>query len=312
MSFSSETKSELAQIIPEDQCCMLAEISGFVRMCGTIRLAGPGRINLHLVTEHAAGARMILKLMKKYFGIKAELIISKNQVLKKNNIYEMILNEEVHCRRILQEMGILKVEAGTLSIDYDVPEAIVKKKCCKKAFLRGAFLGAGSLSHPEKAYHLELVTSNESLSDDIVKIMKSLGLGAKIVERKKNYIVYLKGSEQIVDFLNMTGAHRMLLEFENVRIVKDMRNRANRIFNCDNANIDKTTTAAGKQIAAIRKVQEQKGIDWLPPKLREIALLRLEEPDISLKELGERMDPPLGKSGVNHRLAKIESLAQKL
>lgn len=312
MSFSSETKSELAQIIPEERCCMLAEISGFARMCGTIRLVGPGKVNLHLLTEHAAGARMILKLLKKYFGIKAELIISKNQLLKKNNSYEMVLTEELHCHEILQEMGILRIEDGALSIDYGVPEAIVKKKCCKRAFLRGAFLGAGSLSHPEKAYHLELVTSNESLSSDIAKIMKSLGLSAKIVERKKNYIVYLKESEQIVDFLNMTGAHSMLLEFENVRIVKDMRNRANRIVNCDQANIEKTTIAAEKQIAAIRKIQEQKGIDWLPPKLREIALLRLEEPDISLKELGEKLEPPLGKSGVNHRLAKIEELAQRL
>lgn len=312
MSFSSETKSELAQIIPEDRCCMLSEISGFVRMCGTIRLAGPGKVDLHLVTEHAAGARMILKLIKKYFGMKAELIITKNQVLKKNHIYELVLSEEGNCRQMLHEMGILKTEGGALSIDYGVPEAIVKKRCCKRAFLRGAFLGAGSLSHPEKAYHLELVTSNESLRGDIVRIMKSLGLGAKTVERKKHYVVYLKESEQIVDFLNMTGAHRMLLEFENVRIVKDMRNRTNRISNCDYANIEKTTAAAEKQIAAIRRIQERKGIDWLPPKLREIAVLRLEEPGVSLKELGERMEPPLGKSGVNHRLAKIEELAQKL
>ena len=133
-----------------------------------------------------------------------------------------------------------------------------------------------------------------------------------MVERKKNYIVYLKESEQIVDFLNYTGAHGMLLNYENVRIMKEMRNRANRIVNCDNANIDKTMMAAEKQIAAIQQIEKAKGLDFLPPKLRQVALLRLEEPDMSLKELGEQLDPPLGKSGVNHRLAKIEEIAGKL
>lgn len=312
MSFSSETKIEMAQIIPEKRCCMLAEISGFMRMCGTIRLAGPGKVNLRLLTENAAAARMMIKLLKEYFGIKIELVISKNMLLKKNNYYEMFISEDMRCQEVLRETGILAVKDGFNVIDYGVPESIVKKKCCKRAFLRGVFLGGGSLSHPEKAYHLELVTSNDSLSRDIVKIMGGLGFNAKIVERKKNFIVYLKESEQIIDFLNMTGAHSMLLGFENVRIMKDMRNRANRIVNCDNANIEKTMMAAEKQIVAIKRIQKEKGMDWLPPKLREVALLRIEEPDLSLKELGEQLSPPLGKSGVNHRLAKIEELANRL
>lgn len=312
MSFSSETKSELAQVGVEKRCCMLAEISGFMRMCGTIRLAGPGKVNLRLLTENAAAARKMIKLLKEYFGIKIELVISKNQMMKKNNYYEIIITEQMRCQEVLRETGILTVRDGFNVIDYGVPEGIVKKKCCKRAFLRGAFLGGGSLSDPEKAYHLEMVSSNEALGRDIMKMMNTLGSCAKMVERKKNYIVYLKESEQIVDFLNYTGAHGMLLDYENVRIMKEMRNRANRIVNCDNANIDKTMMAAEKQIAAIQQIQKAKGLDFLPPKLRQVALLRLEEPDMSLKELGEQLDPPLGKSGVNHRLAKIEEIAGKL
>lgn len=312
MSFSSQTKSELAQVTSEKRCCMLAEISGFTRMCGTIRLAGPGRVSLRLLTENAAAARKMIKLLKEYFGIGVELVISKNQMLKKNNYYEMIITEEMGCQAVLRETGILSVREGFNVIDYGVADFIVKKKCCKRAFLRGAFLGGGSLSDPEKAYHLEMVTSNEALGRGIISVMNSLGLSAKMVERKKHYIVYVKESERIVDFLNYTGAHGILLEYENVRILKEMRNRANRMVNCDNANLDKTMDAAQKQIQAIEKIRDTKGLDFLPPKLYEIALLRLAEPDSSLKELGEQMDPPLGKSGVNHRLARIEEIARRL
>ena len=313
MSFSSDTKNELAHVMPEKSCCMLAEISGFIHMCATIRLGGgAGKIALRILTENAAAARKMIKLIKAYFGIKVELVISKNTSLKKSNHYEMVITEEMRCQEIMLETGILTVKEGFNMIHYGVPWALVKKKCCKRAFLRGAFLGGGSLSDPEKGYHFELVTGNEELCRDIAKLMGSLGFSAKVIERKKSFVVYLKESEQIVDFLNVAGAHGSLLLMENVRIMKEMRNQANRIVNCDNANLDKTILAAEKQIEAIEKINREKGLAFLPPKLREIAELRLEQKDLSLKELGEQLQPPLGKSGVGHRLARIQEIAERL
>ncbi|MDO4481801.1 MAG: DNA-binding protein WhiA, partial [Bacillota bacterium] len=282
MSFSSDIKSELAQIMPDRRCCMLAEISGILRTCGSIRLAGLNKINYRLVTENAAAARKIIRLMKEYFGIRLELVISKNMMLKKNNFYEMIISEDMRCQEILRETGILKVQDGFNVFDYGIDERIIKKKCCKKAFLRGAFLGSGSITDPEKAYHMEIVTANPVLAKDIIKLMGQFKLKAKDVVRKDTTVVYIKDSSQISDFLNITGAHKALLELENVKLLKEIVNRTNRLVNCDNANMDKTLAASEKQIAAIEKIFSVKSPDWLPPKLREIALLRVEEREASL------------------------------
>lgn len=312
MSFSSDIKSELAQIMPDKRCCMLAEIAGVLRTCGSIRLAGLNKVNYRLVTENAAAARKIIKLMKEYFGVKLELVISKNMMLKKNNFYEMIITEDMRCQEILRETGILKVKDGFNVFDYGVDESLIKKKCCKKAFLRGAFLGSGSITDPEKAYHMEIITANPVLAKDIIKLMAQFKLKAKDITRKDSTVVYIKDSSQISDFLNITGAHKALLELENVKLMKEMLNMTNRLVNCDNANMDKTIAASEKQIAAIEKIFKIKGPEFLPVKLREIAFLRLEEREASLQELGAMMDPPLGKSGVSHRLAKIVEIAGKL
>lgn len=312
MSFSSEIKGELAQIMPDKHCCTLAEISGILRSCGSIRLAGLNKVNYRLMTENAAVARHIIRLMKEYFGIKIELVISKNMLLKKNNFYEMIITEENRCQEILRETGILKVRDGFNVFDYGVDDTIIKKKCCKRAFLRGVFMGSGSMTDPEKGYHLEIVTANDVLANDIVRIMGQLKLKAKEIQRKDHTVVYVKDSNHISDFLNYAGAHKGLLRLEDVKMMKDMVNKTNRLVNCDNANMDKTLAASERQIAAIEKIMETRGIEWLPPKLREVAILRLEERESSLQELGAMMDPPLGKSGVNHRLAKIVEIAEKM
>ena len=312
MSYSSDIKSELAQNMPAKRCCMLAEISGILRSCGSIRLAGLNKVNYRLVTENAAVARKIIRLMKEYFGVKIELVISKNVMLKKNNFYEMLINEDMRCQEILRETGILKVKDGFNVFDYGVDESIVRKKCCKKAFLRGVFMGSGSITDPEKGYHLEIVTTNEILAKDIIKIMSQFKIKAKDTLRKESIVVYIKDSSLISDFLSIIEAYQGLLDLENIKIYKEVVNKTNRLVNCDNANVDKTLAASEKQIAAIEKIINLKGIDWLPSKLREIALLRLEEREASLQELGAMMNPPLGKSGVSHRLAKIVEMAAKL
>lgn len=312
MSFSSETKNEMAMAAPDKECCMLAEISGFLRTCGKVRLEGLGKMSYVLTTENAAAARRIIVLMKDYFGIKLELSIGKSTVLKKNNVYEMTLSSDDNCKGILREAGILKIREGFDVFNYGIDESLIHKKCCKKAFLRGAFLGSGSITDPGKSYHLEIASTNELLSANLIRLMEQLGIPARETQRREYYLVYLKDSELIGDFLAATGAYNARLDLENIKMTKELRNRANRIVNCDSANLDKTIAASEKHVRAIEKIIAKRGLDSLPEKLAEIAQLRIEEPGLSLADLGKMMDPPLGKSGVNHRLNKILEIAEKL
>ncbi|WP_206457983.1 DNA-binding protein WhiA [Anaerovorax sp. IOR16] len=312
MSFSSNTKNELARIEVEKKCCMLAEIAGFLRMCGTIKLSGGGKMDVKLTTENAAVARLFIKLLKNYFGARADLAVSEAAILKRGHSYELTIGSDKNAEQILRETGILLVKEGCNYISNGIYSDLIKKRCCKKAYLRGVFLGAGTISNPEKGYHMEIVCNSEVLANDVKKLINGFGLHAKVVLRKKSYIVYLKESEQITDFLNILGAHSQLLDFENIRIVKEMRNKTNRIVNCESANLDKTVNAASKQISDIELIQNTKGLSFLPEKLFTVAQLRLENPEASLNELAEMMKPPLKKSGINHRLKKISELADKL
>lgn len=312
MTFSANTKNELTQALPENKCCTLAEISGFMRMCGTIRLSGGGRMNVKLITENPASARMFIKMLQSYFGIHADLTISQTKLLKKGHFYQLVITSEMNAEQILRETGILGVKEGCNYLIEGIPSDIIKTKCCRRSYLRGVFLGSGSMSDPEKGYHLEIVCNSEILANDIKKLINSFSLHSKMVLRKKSYVVYIKEGEQIVDFLNILGAHGRLLDFENIRIIKELRNKTNRLVNCETANLDKTVNASGRQFDSIELIQRTRGLGYLSDKLREIAELRLSEREASLKELGEMLSPPVGKSGVNHRLQKIEDIAEKL
>ena len=312
MSFSANTKNELARIKPERKCCMLAEISGFMRFCGTIGLSGGGKLQVKLTTENPAVARHFKTLIKDYFNVNANLVISQTSILKKGHFYVLVIDAEMNAEQILRETGVLMVKEGCNYISDGIYSDLVKTKCCRRAYLRGIFMGAGTISDPEKGYHLEIVCNSETLSNDVKKLINSFGLRSKMVIRKKTHVVYLKEAEQIIDFLNILGAHGQLLDFENVRIMKEMRNKTNRISNCDSANLDKTINASVKQMENIQLIEKTRGLGSLPEKLREAARLRVENPEASLSELAEMMDPPIGKSGINHRFQKINEIAEKL
>ena len=210
---------------------------------------------------------------------------------------------EIQAEQLQQQIdGALKVQGDRL----------LARSCCKRAFLRGAFLASGSISDPQKSYHFENVCQEEAQAQLLQELYHSFELDAKIVQRKKYYIVYLKEGAQIVDALNVMGAYVALMNLENVRIFKEMRGSVNRIVNCETANINKVVGAACRQMEDIHYIQSKIGLDELPPSLKEMALLRLEYPDSSLKELGELCNPPVGKSGVNHRLRKLGEIAMKL
>lgn len=313
MSFAAETKNELAHVISEKRCCMLAELAGFIRICGSLRLGGGGKITVVTATENLAVVRRYKKMIKDYFGSNAEVEIEQGASLKRTKTYLLVISPEERSEEILRETGILLVRQGLNAISDGIYEGLVKTKCCKKAYLRGLFLGAGTISDPEKAYHLEIVCNTQVLAGDVKKLINSfVDLRAKSVQRKKNQIVYVKESGQIIDILNIMGAHSHLLVFENVKIIKEMRNKANRVLNCDSANLDKTIQASQRQVAQIRKIEEKKGLGLLSEKLYQVAVLRLENPEASLVELAEMMDPPLKKSGINHRFKKIEEMARRL
>ncbi|MBO5606059.1 MAG: DNA-binding protein WhiA [Acidaminococcaceae bacterium] len=301
MSYSSEVKNELARLEGQKPCCEKAELLGVLRLSGALVLRGKN-IGIHFSTENAALARRVLQVLKSNYPVQTEVVITRSRRLKKNNRYQVEVIPDSNVAKALQELQILP--SGE-----DERQNLLRKACCRKAFLRGVFMAGGSVSRPAGDYHLEIVTENEDLARLIVKIMHGFSLSAKMTDRKNNYIVYLKDGDHITDFLSLIGAHQALLEFENVRIVKDMRNQVNRRVNCETANLNKVIRASVLQVACIRYLQEHGRYDLLPEKLKEAAELRLRYPDISLNELVEYTEGTVGKSGLNHRLKKIRQIA---
>lgn len=313
MSFASETKNELARIVPEKKCCMLADIAGFMRMAGSIQFAGGGKFKIMMMTSNLAVVRHYKTLIKNYFSVDIGLEMEQGGTLEKGSKYILSIGPEDLSEQILRETGILMVKEGMNFISDGIYEGLIKTKCCRKAYLRGAFLASGTVNNPEKGYHFEITTSTEVLAKDMRKIVNSFtDISAKTVERKKGYGVYLKAREQIRDVLAIMGASSQFFEFDNVLMMKDIIAKTHRENNLDNANIDKALKAAEKQISNIKKIQRIKGIDFLSPKLKQAAEARLNNPDLGIEDLGKVMDPPLSKSGINNRLRKIEEIANSL
>ncbi len=310
MSFSAVTKNELARVSGQRPCCRLAELAALVKMDGSIRISSSRRISLGIITENAAVARKIFSLIKTLFGLQTEVLVQRKTQLKKNNVYWVRIPSQPGLGEILRRLGMLDA-AGRLSNEA-VRDELVRRECCRRAYLRGVFLGGGSVNSPEGNYHLEIITDNETFARYIEKLMQKMRLSARISRRKNWFVVYLKESEQIIDFLNLVGAHSALLNFENARIFKDMRNQVNRLVNCETANLNKTVNAAVRHLENIELISDTVGLGQIPESLREVAELRVKYPDASLKELGELIQPRLGKSGVNHRLRKIEEIADQI
>jgi len=311
MSFSAETKNELARVISKDDYCNKTELAAIVRLAGSIQIAGYRKLNLKITTELNSVARKVFKLLKQNFGINTTISVNKNQMLKRNNSYVLMVTSEMGAERLLKELGILEPGDGFYTVNK-VPENLLQNEECIRAFIRGAFIGGGSISDPGKNYHMEFVTNNEDFAKSLKDLINKLEFNCKVVSRKNNFVVYLKESEQISDLLSIIGAHNALLSLQNTKIVKAMRNNVNRIVNCETANLSKTVNASVRQIENIKLIQDTIGISSLPENLQEIARIRLECEDMTLKELGEMLEPPIGKSGVNHRLRKIEEIANDL
>ena len=312
MSYASKVKDELSRQLSAARHCQIAEIAAIISLCGRISITADNRYSIKIHTENVAVARKYFTLLKKTFNIVTDVSIRRNSYLNKNRTYSVVVDEHHDAIRVLQATKLIgrdgEIEEN-LSLQKNM---VVKQACCRRAFIRGAFLAAGSISDPEKSYHFEITCATEEKARQLQGLIGTFHLDARIVMRKKYFVVYMKEGCQIVDILNVMEAPVALMALENVRILKEMRGQVNRQVNCETANIHKTVSAAVKQLRDIEYIRDTIGLAKLPERLEDMARLRLEKPEATLKELGEALDPPVGKSGVNHRLRRLGEIAQAL
>ncbi len=282
MSFSGDVKRELAGRIGKSRHCQIAELAVLMAFDQKIASSEPS-------------------LVREKYGALCSRVLDAGDAAATGT-----------GQKLYEAVKMWDAEAQRPAVRDTISGMLIQQACCKRAFIRGAFLSAGSISDPQKSYHFEIVCGSESQAVQVQETINSFGLDSKIVERKNHRVVYLKEGAQIVDILNVMEAHTSLMNLENVRILKEMRNSVNRKVNCETANITKTVGAAVKQIEDINYIRAHMGLDGLPDNLKEMALLRLQYPDTPLKELGTYLNPSVGKSGVNHRLRRISEIAEKL
>ena len=312
MSFSYEVKEELVNQMGAARHCQLAELAALISACGEVGIHTNRDLVLMIRSENILVVDKACQLISKAFRIIPEVSVFGNGDWKKGRLYTMAVPLAKETGRILNAVKYLSTEGVLRELEMPVRRTLLNSTCCKRAFLRGAFLASGSISDPEKYYHFEIVCGNEQKALQLQEVIQSFDIDAKIVERKKSYIVYVKESEGISDLLNIMEAHRNLMNLENIKISRGIKGQINRTNNCDLANLNKTVSASFQQVQDIEKIQRTIGFNSLPEPLRQMAQVRLEHQDTPLKDLGQYLDPPVGKSGVNHRLRKLREIAEKL
>lgn len=308
MSYASEMKQELTRIEITDSKEFLSELSALIKMNGVLTIAN-GKLSISIQTENAAISRRIFSLIKHFYDVHINISVRKKMKLKKNNVYICRLDERV--KEILTDLKILN---NNYTLKTNIAEDLIDSEEKKRAYLRGSFLAGGSVNNPEtSSYHLEIFSQYEEQATELNKLMNSYDLNSRCIERRKGYIVYIKESEKIADFINIVGAYSALFKFEDERIIRDINNSVNRMQNCDLANMNKTVNASAKQVEDINIIEERLGLDNLDEKLRSVAEARLKYPELALKDIAELIeDGKLSKSGLNHRFRKIAKIAQEL
>jgi DNA-binding protein WhiA len=305
-SFSKRTKEELIRRVPEKECCVKAELAAIIHSIGSIHLSGK-TMSLVVTGESASLIKKTLLLLKTSYKVNSRIVAEETERLGRRRRYNLQLFGEELVKKILQELAMMEWGYGLAGgIDPD----LVRLQCCRGSFLRGAFLSRGSITDPLRSdYHLEIVTENEEYAQGLVYLMNLCGFKAGLHKRKE-YFVYVKDIDMIGKFLTFVGAHSVFLQLEEVRVIKGMRANVNRLVNCETANLEKTVRAALEQVEIISELEHRVGLDFLPDNLKEIAWLRLENPEASLKELGELTQKKLSKSAINYRMRKLLKLAK--
>ncbi len=306
MSFTSDVKEELTHVEPLCSHCDRATLAALVRVEGTLFLSGPQSYRVEIATDSASVARLVIRLLHSIYQLRTELTIRRS-VLHKTPNYLIEIPTQPNLADALVDMGIVAEEGGLV---MGIDQRLISKRCCQAAYLRGVFLGSGFISDPKSDFHFEMIVENERFADDAVAILNEAGIGAKRMARRSSHMIYLKSGNAILEFLAFAGAHRAALMLEEIRVVKSVRNDVNRQINAEIANQHKATDAAVRQLFMIREVLREHEASTLPPALQEFIRLRVTYPEASLKELGERHDPPLSKSAMNHRLRRLEQMLE--
>lgn len=308
LTFSNIVKNELARLLPQTECCHKTELAALVRACGRIGIAGAGRLSCTLATDHAGVARKIIRLIKSGFGLSTVTMVMRRRQLRKNLNYVVRIPHQEGLLQLLVFAGVVD-EDGNLSEWGEMPS--LEQEHCRRAYLRGTFLGTGWISPPERQHHLEMSTTSTEAADAVGQLLFRFGIPVRMLSRKEVLVLYVKGAGQIAHFLNVVGAHEALLRYEDVRALKEMKNLVNRQVNAETANLSKTIEASARQVEALERVRASGAIKKLNPMLIELAHLRLNHPDASLKELGEMCSPPATKSAINHRMRQLMQVAAK-
>ncbi|MCR4425345.1 MAG: DNA-binding protein WhiA [Firmicutes bacterium] len=307
VEFYDRTKEELVRVMPARDCCRIAELSALVKTDGTIEVS-EGSLSLVLADSNAAVARKIVALLREVGGSDVEVTVRKGRTLRRGNTYLVRIPKEADAVSLLERLGIW----GDGGIESGIPRSVVRQRCCKRSYVRGAFLGAGYVSEPGRGYHLEIAVDDRPYGEAIAKLLQEFDIHPRIIERRDHSVVYLKDSDDVVELLRVMEATGALLDLENTRIVRSIRNNVNRLVNAENANVAKSVEASCRQIQDIELITEAMGLSRLPETLASIARARLDNPEASLSELGEMVHPPIGKSGVNHRMRRLARIAQRI
>ncbi len=310
MSFSNDIKNELLRLEYADDSERVSLLAGLARMDGTILIGAGRQISLQLVSENAAVARLVFSWLKSLFHVEAEVTIQRQNRLKKNVLYVVDVPSQTRMPVLLNTLGM--VDRDGLLFRSEIPVELVDSDILRRAYIRGVFLGGGSMTDPKRSYHLEIVTQSEEYAGHLIDLIENYNIYPRMSYRKESIVVYLKESEQISDFLALIGAYEAVMALENTRIQKNVRNQVNRLVNCETANLNKSIDAAQRQIQHINLIASRMGLERLPDSLRQAAEVRLNHPEESLKDLGQLLDPPVGKSGMNHRMRRLEELAMQL
>lgn len=314
MPFSQDIRDEITSIKVYNDDEITSLLSSILMFSGNVVIKGANNISFNIATENESIAKKLIFLFKKMFSIKLELYQKNNYNFSRKQIFVLEYSKHLdEVKEILKKLFVLgEDEQGLIFLRDDIDDSLIENESAVKSFLRGSYMASGSISDPEKSYHLEFVSHNLNFSQNFSKLLNKYNIKSQVMQRKDVYIIYIKESESISDLLNIIGAHKSMFKFEDIRIEKQMRNNINRIVNCETANLSKISKAFVRQKKAIEYIIEKKSIDYLPIDLKEIALLRLENEEVSLKELGEKLSMPITKSSVNHRLNKIEKIAKKI
>lgn len=311
MTFSSSVREELAHINIEKKCCALSELAALIRTSASVEILQNSKLCIRFDTENPPTARRIFNIIKFLYSDLCEVSARKIDKLRNGHSYMIRLKNHDNVLKMLKDTGMMKDNENIFSMSKDIPKDMLISRCCTKAFLRGCYLGCGSMSDPKKSYHLEFSVHEETVAKSICSLLHVFELNARITRRKTMHVVYIKEAENIISLFSLIGAHSSLLKMENILILKNVYNNVNRAMNFENANSNKSIDASQNQIKNIKKLESAGKLKLLTPSLRQAAELRIEHPEFTLSELSEFLGG-ITKSGINHRLRRINEIADKI